>query len=462
MAPPFRVLKLALLVSLGLSAASADELGSRGYGNHGEIVRDVVIIGAGSSGTYAAVGLKDMGKSVVVVEQRDRIGGHTDPFVDPVTKQPHNLGVAIFESLNVTKEYFDRLGVKYKKAFINTDNGVKLYADFERGKLIPDYKPPNMTRAMINYAQQALRYPELTKGFVFSDPVPKDLLLPFGKFVEKYDIGDAMEVIYTFCQGFGNLLERLTVYVLKTFDLSVLNDLQNGFVLPVSNNNYEPYDKAFKIIKSDVLLKSRVESVERKRDYVRVVVKTPHGRRKIRAKKLLISIPPTLKNLRHFDLDAKEKSLFGQFNTNGYYTSLIHVPGLPKFDSMTNYNPDTPYHLPDLPDIYWVTPSVMPDVYDVKYGSPRPLRDRDVQADIIKKMKAFQAPGSEEPRFVEWSNHSPFGLTVTARAIASGFYNKVYSLQGKRSTYYTGAAFHAHNSALLWQYTKELLPKLAK
>ena len=39
---------------------------------------DVVIIGGGSSGTYAAVRLHDLGKSVIVVEQDDVLGGHTN------------------------------------------------------------------------------------------------------------------------------------------------------------------------------------------------------------------------------------------------------------------------------------------------------------------------------------------------------------------------------------------------
>jgi heterodisulfide reductase subunit A-like polyferredoxin len=42
------------------------------------IVRDVCILGGGSTGTYAAIRLsQDMGKSVVVIEKTERLGGHT-------------------------------------------------------------------------------------------------------------------------------------------------------------------------------------------------------------------------------------------------------------------------------------------------------------------------------------------------------------------------------------------------
>jgi len=37
------------------------------------IVRDVVVLGGGASGSYAAVRLKDFGKTVVVVEKNDHL-----------------------------------------------------------------------------------------------------------------------------------------------------------------------------------------------------------------------------------------------------------------------------------------------------------------------------------------------------------------------------------------------------
>lgn len=39
----------------------------------GVINRDVVIVGGGASGAHAAVRLRDMGKSIVLVEKRDKL-----------------------------------------------------------------------------------------------------------------------------------------------------------------------------------------------------------------------------------------------------------------------------------------------------------------------------------------------------------------------------------------------------
>ena len=44
------------------------------------IHRDVAIIGGGAAGTYSAVRLKDMGKSVVVIEKDSVLGGMTDTY----------------------------------------------------------------------------------------------------------------------------------------------------------------------------------------------------------------------------------------------------------------------------------------------------------------------------------------------------------------------------------------------
>ena len=46
------------------------------------IVRDVAVIGGGASGAYAAVRIKDSGKTVVVVDQSDRLVSRRPPRRD--------------------------------------------------------------------------------------------------------------------------------------------------------------------------------------------------------------------------------------------------------------------------------------------------------------------------------------------------------------------------------------------
>ena len=75
------------------------------------ITKNVSIIGGGSSGTYSAIRLRDSGKSVVVVEATDRLGGHTQTYIDPVTSIPIDYGVEVFHPFDVVYNYFARLNV---------------------------------------------------------------------------------------------------------------------------------------------------------------------------------------------------------------------------------------------------------------------------------------------------------------------------------------------------------------
>jgi heterodisulfide reductase subunit A-like polyferredoxin len=51
------------------------------------IKTDVVIIGGGGTGIYAAIQLKDQGKKIMVIESKSRLGGHTETYHDPETNR---------------------------------------------------------------------------------------------------------------------------------------------------------------------------------------------------------------------------------------------------------------------------------------------------------------------------------------------------------------------------------------
>src|SRR5438552_9167791 len=75
------------------------------------IERDVCVLGGGSSGTFSAVKLRDAGKSVVVLERKARLGGHTETFHDPSTGIPVDFGVFVFHDTPIVTDYFGRFGV---------------------------------------------------------------------------------------------------------------------------------------------------------------------------------------------------------------------------------------------------------------------------------------------------------------------------------------------------------------
>lgn len=77
------------------------------------VTRDVTIIGGGSAGTYSAIRLTDLGKSVTVVEQDDRLGGNTQTYTDPATGKTVEYGVQVFHQFPVVTNYFTRLNVSW-------------------------------------------------------------------------------------------------------------------------------------------------------------------------------------------------------------------------------------------------------------------------------------------------------------------------------------------------------------
>src|SRR6187549_75697 len=111
--PMMRLRRRNLLKLLSYSAAgfAAAELSPRtAFAKTKTIERDVCVIGGGSSGTFSAIGVKDAGRSVVVLERSQRLGGHTETHVDPATGIPTDIGVVVFHNLPVVTDYFARLG----------------------------------------------------------------------------------------------------------------------------------------------------------------------------------------------------------------------------------------------------------------------------------------------------------------------------------------------------------------
>lgn len=440
------------------------------YSADSVITRDVCVIGGGSTGTYSAIRLKDLGKSVVVVEAKGRLGGHTETWTDPATGGKIDIGVVVWHSLDLVRNYFARFNIP----LVNIDlfggggDGVAKYVDFRTGEEVDGYTPNDISGGLTAYTEQLVKYPYLDAGISLPDPVPEDLLLSLEDFLEKYPaIKPAAYFLITVSQGYGDLLHSPTLYTFKVFGLDLVKDIQEGLLATERQNNSELYEKAQEELGDNVLLNSRVLKTDRTRGakYAKIIVKTPSGTKLIRAKKIVLTIPPQLKNLQGFDLSEKESRLFEKFKENGYWTGVLRGSGIPEGTTVQNVGVDTPYNLPSLPGAYAIYPSSIQGLLNVKYGSDYSLPDSEIKADIIAAVERLRTAGTlntTKPEFAEFSSHTPFALEVSADEIKKGFYNKLYELQGQRHTYYTGGAFHTHDSSLLWNYTEVLIPRIAE
>lgn len=431
------------------------------------IRRDVCIIGGGSSGTYGAVRLRDQGKSIVVVEAEDRLGGHTETYTDPGTEKTVDYGVVLYHNIDLVKNYFGRFDIALTLtnpvAQATLPGQSTCYVDYRTGEVMDQYTPEDVSVVLQMYGSQVAKYPYLEAGFDLPDPVPADLLLSFEDFAKKYSLENLIGFMFNFAQGVGDLLTKPALYILKYVGPSVLDGTRNGFLATTKQDNSELYVKAQAELEKDILLNSRVIATDRFGDGAKVLVETPNGIQLILAKKVLLTVPPLLSSLAGFDLDASEKELFAQFLSNGYWTGLIRNIGIPNNLTVQNIGANTPYNLPVLPGLYGVSPTVVPGLHDFKYGSPCNIPDDQVQSNIVADIHRLRTAGTlntTSPEFAAFSSHTPFELTVPSDAIKAGFYRKLYALQGQRNTWYTGAAFHYHDSTALWQFTEALLPNI--
>lgn len=432
------------------------------------INRDVCVIGGGAAGTYGAVRFHDEGRSVVIVESKNALGGHTQTYTDPITNTSINYGVQAYLNTTLVSSFFGRFDIQLAPltaADVGT-SGRQQYVDYTTGKELHGYAPGNASvvgKVLAAYGAQLAKYPALNNGFDLPDPVPEDLLLPFGDFVTKYSLQAFPEFIPNILQGLGDPLQQSTLHILKYFGPEILQALKTGLVVQANHDNSLLYKKARTLLGEDVLLDSQIIAMNRECSPAKILVQTPLGTKLILAKKIVITIPPLLSNMAGFDLDQNERRLFAQFNFTGYYTGVVRNTGIPSDVNLVNLGANTLYNLPVLPAAYALSPTGVTGLQNVKFGSSTELPDEEVKDNILASLKRMRTAGTYNtttPEFVVFSSHTPFALSVSAEAIKAGFYHDLNTLQGQRNTWYTGAAFQSLNSALLWRITEELLPTI--
>lgn len=475
---PSPVLAAALVAFFGLSPALAlpSNTDARNV-----IKRDVAIIGGGSAGINAAIQLKDAGKSIIVIEAQEAPGGHTHTYIDPATGMKTDYGVAIWHNTTTVNQYFQRFNIPLAPASIAGVSTVTV--DYTTGSIIsvPANQVPTQQAvgaALQKYAAFLSKYPQLAAGMFLPRPVPQELAMPFGQLVKQLGIDAAVPIIIQINPGLGDPLTVPVVEMARVVGLSLVQQIAaSSFVTTARHYNSELYEKAGAELASSnsILLSSRVVASNRKQSGVELVVKTPQGIKYICAKKLLIAIPPRLENLKEFNPTQAERSVFSKWLSTAYFTSILSNTGLPPTKQVMNVNPLRPAGQPDLPSTIFIGPNTIPGLSTAYYqterlSTPTALTDDDVKARIIADIKRIQAANrgnssfaQTEPQFRVIKAHKPFYLQVSTEDILAGFYDQMNALQNQLSTFYTGAAWRAHDSSMIWDYNKQIVvPMLLK
>lgn len=451
-----------LTVGLLVLSTSAAFISERNWAPQDIITRDIAIIGGGATGTYAAVRLReDLNRSVVIVEKTDRLGGHTETFFDPVTGYPVNYGVEAWQNNSVVQAFTSRFNISLIPA--PQPPFITEYLDFQIGKSI-GYTPPttaDLGAALLKYFGLVQQYPYLAVGYNLPDPVPADLLIPFGDFVTKYGLQAAVSTIWTFSQSVGDFLKTPTLYVIQNFGITQLTALfTNGFVIPENNFNSQIYLEAAALLGTDVLYGSTLTDVARHVNGLQqLTVQTPTGLKLIKAKQILVTMPPTKDNMKPFTLNHHESELFNQWQTTTYYTGIIRN-GVPDNVNIINTAKNTTFNIPTPPYVQEFSYTGVPGLHTFHTISLTNQSSADVSSLILGELNELATAGifpASSPSIELLSNHSPLGLRVTADSVKEGFYGKLYALQGLKGTWYTGAAWASDYSAVLWEFTEGLL-----
>lgn len=444
------------------------------------ISRDVVIIGGGASGANAAVWLRDHNKTVAVVEKKGVLGGHTAVYNDPDTGKPINVGVQGWIEYENTMDFVERMGVSTNGSMQFTTLTSE-FIDFNTGLPVDGYSAPgdaDKYAALQTILDIWEPYENLTMPGFFDFPnassIPEDLLLPFGEFVDKYNVSAGVPAIWeATAMGLSNTMDVPTLYVVQASGVPMVRALLGlgASVVPPSGSLHELYDAIATFLGDDVLYSSTVVDCTRNDTSVTVHVANANGTvTEINAKRLLIAIEPTEDNLAPFSLDDTETAVFDKFGYATVYAGILKHPSLAL---STSYSNTLPAAAPENWTVYPVASQLgridylggTTDLFQFTAVGTENDTSESMQALIGEVIDTMIAAGTLPQTngtlsFPAFANHGMMHSRVSADDLRAGFIQQLYALQGRRSTYYTGAAFSAGFSTVLWAFNEELLPRL--
>ncbi|KAI2914919.1 hypothetical protein CBS147320_10121 [Aspergillus niger] len=417
----------------------------------------------GLNGTYSAIQLKDAGKHVVVIEPNNRLGGHAATLYLPDGNYV-DYGVEGVFNNELSRNYFLRLGVDWKPLL--PLNKRTDFVDFSTGERVNP--AAGILQALVStflYRSSIKHWTFLTRGvYDLPDPVPEELLRPFREFIEEHSLEAALQLVFLFSQNVGNLLDMPTLYAIQNFGVPHVDALIHGYITP-KNGMYELYRQAREILGSGVLFQTNVIATNRSDSGVEVTVQHANGTRQlIKARNLLITFPPLIKKLQGFDLDETETELFQKWFWRTYYVAVVNNTGIPDKLWVTNTDPTNGLgYLPRTPFDFLLQYMGAPGYSTSKLVGDMNFTEedaRDLLAADFARMKAKGTYPIHDPQIVVFGDSSPETLMVSPEDIRNGFYRKLYALQGRRSTYFTGLTFCSDFSSLIWAYTETVLESM--
>lgn len=358
------------------------------------------------------------------------------------------------------------------------------FVDFATGLPVEDYAAPGpeeMFAALQRYLDAITPYEDMVlpglSGFPEPGSIPEDLVMPFRDFVEKYDLEAAVPQMWdSTAMGLGDTMDVSTLFVVQASGIPMVKALlgTGAAAVPASGRLYDLFDAVAEFLGDDVLYSSTVTASERhESEGVTVTVKSATGETTcIEAKRLLIAIEPTPENMAPFHPDATESNVFHKIAFTTVYAGVLTHPSLQNATLYSNRLPSTgPSNFTEFPPAaqvgsigYLGGTEGLFQFTAVGTDEDTPESIKSVIEEAINGMiEAGTIPESEGSlEFRAFADHGKMHPRVTTEELSAGFVQDQMALQGHLSTWYTGAAFSAGFSTVIWKYNDEILPQVVE
>lgn len=401
-------------------------------------------------------------------------------YIDPTTGVPYDYGVQTFLGLGNATGFFERFGIKTAPS--SQVNVTTEYIDFNTGDIvnlnIPSFADESAAlQKFLNVVQPWTDF--LQPGYWnFPQPadIPDDLLTPYGDFITKFGLEDAMPLMYeTTGLGLGNMTQATTMFVLQAFGKYMAQALvgQLNSYRPAMGGNQALYNAIEGHLGDDVLYNSTVLQSLRTTWGVSLTVRNNVTGQitLISARQLLIAIEPTRHNMAPFDLDGNEKSVLSKFTYSREYSGIVNNSAFAAPMSYSNMAagaaPDNYLVLPDTPFTNTISYLGGDNLFRVIIVGDDALDEIGAKALMQKNFETLLKAGRlEEPYngqeidWVSFSVHGPMHARLSVEDVRAGFFQDLNALQGQRSTWWTGGAFSCNFQTTLWEFDETLIPKI--
>ncbi|KAJ5986383.1 hypothetical protein N7451_010748 [Penicillium sp. IBT 35674x] len=468
----FAYLVCGLGASLPLVSASSPEV----------IQRDVVVIGGGASGAYAAVRLRDdFNKSIALIEKEARLGGMVDTYVDEKTGAIYDYGVDSFLNISNSMDFFARFNIPVTTNS-TTSTATTEYFDFNTGKKVAFTAPSEAIQiaAIAKFLKVIEPWESMLRPGYWNFPEPKDIpadfLITFGEFLTKYGVEKAAPLMYsTTGLGVGNMSEVATMFALQAFGWDMARAMVGEMALykPVSGGNQALYNAIEEDLGDDVFYSSTVIESSRSDHGVFLTVRNHKTGKltRIAARRLLVAIEPSESNMKPLDLSPSEWNTLSKFDFSNEYCGLVDNAA---FNTSYLYSnlPSTaaPNHylvFQNEPVVQSFEYSGLDHLFRVMIIGNKTTTAADAKAlaqdSFNTLLKSGRLSGSTESQELSWAafaTHGPMHARASVEDVKAGFYQDLYKLQGARSTWWTGGAFSVNFQTTLWEFDEGLFPKI--